>query len=432
MKIKLETMTTAVADSDDGLSVLIRLQSVEDGATARAPLNLSVVIDRSGSMDGEKMHAAKACALGLLDRMAENDRLALVQYDSSVETILDLVPVGLARDHARQVIEGIHAHGFTDLFAGWRRGAELLATSAYGSAVCHVILLSDGEANRGETSPDRITTVVAELAQRGITTSTVGLGTEFNESLMTAMAQAGKGRAHYGERAVDLGETFESEMGLLTRLQWRDVRLQVRGPQRGVRMDNPYPRQGDSWQMPAIAAGSECWALLNISMEELLRAQGQTGTGLEIVVTATDAEGREQTFLSRLDPMPVVSLQEWHKMPQNRLVARRWAELQAAEMQMQLREFVRRGEWTKAERQLFGLEQVAAQEPWIAASLPFLRQLVLQRDDIRASKELLYKSTSMRSRLASLDEDIFVADAAAKEAAFLRRKSISGRRTGGQ
>mgnify|MGYP003342250829 CR=1 FL=1 len=116
----------------------------------------------------------------------------------------------------------------TNLHAGWLRASEMLASHAGRDAACHVILLSDGLANAGLTDPARICEQVTALAGAGVTTTTVGLGADFNEDLMTAMAKAGQGNAHYGERAQDLAETFEAEIGLLSQLQWRSIEMKIK------------------------------------------------------------------------------------------------------------------------------------------------------------------------------------------------------------
>jgi len=87
------------------------------------------------------------------------------------------------------------------------------------------MLLSDGQANAGMTSTRDICSQVSQLARTGVTTSTVGIGLGFNEELMTEMATAGQGTAMYGDRAADLVEPFEAELGLLAHTVWRNVTL---------------------------------------------------------------------------------------------------------------------------------------------------------------------------------------------------------------
>ena len=429
MKILLETIKSAVSAEPGDFHVLVRLQGTPQTDVARAPLNVALVIDRSGSMGGGKLQEAKRCAFDFLCRMSDNDRVAVVVYDTHVQTLLPLTTVDAARMQIKQLLAQVETGGYTALHEGWLRGAELLAPHAGRTAVNHVVLLTDGQANRGLTDVSEICAQVGALAAAGVTTTTVGLGADFNEELLTAMATAGRGRAHYGERAVDLAETFESEIGLLSHLQWRDVRVSLRGaaPHTSqVQLLNPYPRQGDAWMVPPIAAGAESWAMLRLPMA--LMAQPT----LSVCVTATDADGVSRTFEAGLDALPVVPPTVWAQMPADELVARRLLELRAAVMQMQIRDAVNRHLWDHAERLLRDLEYLGRDEPWIAASIGHLRRLVEMRDDNRLSKEMMYKSMKMTTRSTSTREGMFVASDQMNEPAYLRRKMVEGRRSDGQ
>ena len=429
MKILLEPIKSAVSAEPGDFHVLVRLQGTPNAHVARTPLNVALVIDRSGSMGDGKLDEAKRCAYDFLCRMSGKDRVAVVVYNHHVQTLLPLTTVDAARTQIKQLLEQVETGGYTALHEGWLRGAELLAPHAGRTAVNHVVLLTDGQANRGLTDVSEIFAQVGALAAAGVTTTTVGLGAEFNEELLTAMATAGRGRAHYGERAVDLAETFESEIGLLSHLQWRDVRVSLRGAAQHtsqVQLMNPYPRQGDAWMVPPIAAGAESWAMLRLPMALIAQPT------LSVCVTATDADGVSRTFEASLDALPVVPPTVWTQMPANELVARRLLELRAAEMQMQIRDAVNRHLWDHAERLLRDLEYLGRDEPWVAASIGHLRRLVEMRDDIRLSKEMMYKSMRMTTRSTSTREGMFVASDQMNEPAYLRRKMVEGRRSDGQ
>jgi Ca-activated chloride channel family protein len=429
MKILLEPIRSAVSAEPGDFHVLVRLQGTPNAHVARTPLNVALVIDRSGSMGDGKLDEAKRCAYDFFCRMSGEDRVAVVVYDHHVRTLLPLTTVDAARMQIKQLLEQVKTGGYTALHEGWLRGAELLAPHAGRTAVNHVVLLTDGQANRGLTDVSEICAQVGALAAAGVTTTTVGLGADFNEELLTAMATAGRGRAHYGERAVDLAETFESEIGLLSHLQWRDVRVSLRGAAQHtsqVQLMNPYPRQGDAWMVPPIAAGAESWAMLRLPMALIAQPT------LSVCVTATDADGVSRTFEASLDALPVVPPTVWTQMPANELVARRLLELRAAEMQMQIRDAVNRHLWDHAERLLRDLEYLGRDEPWVAASIGHLRRLVEMRDDIRLSKEMMYKSMRMTTRSTSTREGMFVASDQMNEPAYLRRKMVEGRRSDGQ
>ena len=429
MKIVINPIRPALSDLDQDFHVLVRLQSEPQAGFQRTPLNLAIVIDRSGSMQGPKLREAKRCVVDLIQRMHSEDQVGLVQYDDQVDTVLPLTAVGQLSGIIDSLVQGITANGGTDLHAGWLRGGEMLAPKAGNQSTCHTILLSDGQANRGLTNTDRICEQVSALAGAGVTTSTVGLGADFNEELMTAIAQAGHGSAHYGERAIDLAETFEAEIGLLSQLQWRNVEMSISGESTHIEILNTYQRADEGWRMPSVALGSECWALFRMPMREAIRLQAESGSVLKVNVQAVDANGEKFSFQGQLQSLPVVAPDVYLAELGHELVERRINELNAARLQMEIRDAALRGDWLQVEQLLNRLETIGRHEPWVAASIAFTRQLMSERDERRMSKEMLYKSRKMNSRLSSTDEMMFSMKDDFEMPAFLRRKSTEGRRS---
>ncbi|MFM8511720.1 MAG: vWA domain-containing protein [Betaproteobacteria bacterium] len=429
MKIVINPIRPALCDATQEFHLLVRLQSEPEVGFKRTPLNLALVIDRSGSMQGPKLTEAKRCVVDLVSRMSPSDQVGIVQYDDAVDTVMPLNAVDSTGGVLKDLVQRISAGGSTNLHAGWLRAGEMLAPHSGRDAACHVILLSDGLANVGLTIPDRICEQVAALAGAGVTTTTVGLGADFNEELMTAIARAGQGNAHYGERSVDLAETFESEIGLLSQLQWRSVEMRVIAGPEVLEVLNSYEKTEEGWRVPSIAMGSECWALLRIPMVDALRAQLEHGTVLSVEAHATDPRGQRQVFKGSLPPLPEVEAGEFEGLLVHELVQRRVTELEAARLQLQIREAALGGDWLLVEQLLAKLEALGRSEPWVAASIAFTRQLMRERDEQRMSKEMLYKSRKMQSRLSSTEEVFFDAMQEAETPAFLRRKTTEGRRT---
>ncbi|MGB4560044.1 MAG: VWA domain-containing protein [Burkholderiaceae bacterium] len=429
MKIVLTPIKNGLCSRADELYVLLRAQSEPEEGLERTPLNLSLVLDKSGSMRGEKIEAAKQCAIDLIGKLYPTDQFSVVEYDEEIRVVQEMGAVGTNEREAVRRIQLIGTNGMTDLHGGWLKGSELLAPNSGKKSVCHVILLSDGQANKGIVGKTQICGHVQDMAAAGITTTTVGLGTDFNEELMTAMAKAGGGRSHYGERAVDLAETFESEMGLLTQLQWRFVQLYAQQSPTKVEMLNNYNLVDGAWRLPSIALGSECWALLKIKMRDAISLQESTGSAVQIKLVATDSSGVVHNLEAKLDPLPVLGLHDYEQLPIDELVVRRCNELRAAEIQLRIRTAALRRDWDQVEKIVQELEEIGKVEPWVESSLEFIRALMRERDSTRMSKEMLYKSSAMSSRLASIDEAQFSVNEEASEAAFLRRKMAQGRQT---
>ena len=429
MKIVINSIRTALSDLDQYFHILVRLQSEPQAGFKRTPLNLALVIDRSGSMQGPKLREAKRCVVDLIQRMHPEDQVGLVQYDDQVDTVLPLKPLDQVTGIIDSLVQGITADGSTDLHAGWLRGGEMLAPRAGNQSICHTILLSDGQTNRGLTNTARICEQVTALAGAGVTTTTVGLGADFNEELMTAIAQAGHGSAHYGERAIDLAETFEAEIGLLSQLQWRNVEMSISGDSTQIELLNTYQRASEGWRMPSVALGSECWALFRMPMREAIRLQVERGSALTVSVRAIDANGEQFSFKGQLLSLPIVAPDVYSAELGHELVERRINELNAAMLQMEIRNAALRGDWLQVEQLVNRLETIGRNEPWVAASIAFTRQLMRARDEGRMSKEMLYKSRKMNRRLSSTDEMMFSMTDDFELPAFLRRKSTEGRRS---
>lgn len=434
LQASLTPLKPAIRSSGEGdLEVLLRIKApaIPGQSTPRTPLSLALVIDRSGSMAGERLEAAKACALDLVQRLHSADEVSLVTYDSTIDVLLPLMPASQARDQIRTALASFEDGGSTDLHGGWLRGAQQLAGRTSASRLCRVILLSDGQANHGETDVGRICEQVRLLAQTGISTTTVGLGEGFNEELMTAMAVAGQGNALYGERAEDLSEAFDSEISLLSNLAWRDVHLVSGSASSRWVLRNDYAKTPEgAWSLPGIAEDSEAWALFSIPMDSAERAQARSrqGMALHVTVTARDANGQEFEVKASLPALPVVEEAQWAAMDSDELVARRLSEVKAAELQQKARDAVERGDWKHAEKLLKEVEVLAADNPWLKSTVEQMKHLVAQRDRARFGKETVYASMKMLSRITEIDEKAaFMTAAESIKPAYLRKKAAQGK-----
>lgn len=192
--------------------IKVGLLGTDLGKKDRAPLNICVVLDRSGSMSGEKIERAKRAAKMLLEMLDSRDVFSMVTYDSTVEVLVR--PTRLTeKEHIRRAIDRIGPRGLTALYGGVQRGIELVSSRRSTSYVNRILLLSDGLANVGPTSPTAITALGVRAGSKGIAITTIGIGDGYNEDLMTRLALASDGNHAYAKNGADLERIFVAEMG---------------------------------------------------------------------------------------------------------------------------------------------------------------------------------------------------------------------------
>jgi Ca-activated chloride channel family protein len=169
-------------------------------------------------MEGEKMARAREAAAFCVDQLLADDRVSLVIFDDVVEVLVESQQAE-NKQAVKEVISRIRARNSTALHEAWVRGGIEVSEHLIDGAINRVLLITDGLANVGETNVDRIVSQAGELAARGVTTSTVGIGGDFNEDLLIPMAEAGRGNAWHVEGPSDMERVFAAEMeGLIAQV----------------------------------------------------------------------------------------------------------------------------------------------------------------------------------------------------------------------
>lgn len=202
----------------------------------RPAVNLSLVLDRSGSMSGDKMRSAITAAKSAIGRLSDRDHFSVVIYDSEIEVIVPSTrATAKARAQASRLVDRIGARGTTNLSTGWLTGCGQVGDHLGDGMVGRVLLLTDGQANEGIQSVEALRQHAAELYARGVATTTFGIGIDFNEVLLKNMAQAGGGNFYFIENAQQIEDCITSETGEALEVTARDASLVVRVPP-GVKM----------------------------------------------------------------------------------------------------------------------------------------------------------------------------------------------------
>lgn len=190
----------------------------------RPPVNVALVLDRSGSMKGERIASAKAAARIALERLSADDIVALVAYNQEVDVLQPATRLG--GDHALgQKIDRLTADGRTALHAGVVAGAAEVKRQLDEQRVNRVILLSDGLANVGPSAPRELAELGRKLGSDGISVTTIGLGLDYNEDLMSRLAAASDGNHAFVEDPEDLAGIFASEFGDALSTAAKDVEI---------------------------------------------------------------------------------------------------------------------------------------------------------------------------------------------------------------
>ncbi|NQU25384.1 MAG: VWA domain-containing protein [Candidatus Nealsonbacteria bacterium] len=218
---------TLLAEKKQTTFVKVGLTGFKMSSTAdRTPVNVSLVLDKSGSMSGTKIAKAKEAAIWAVRRLDSNDIVSVVVYDSTVRVLVPATKLTDKEAVCRKIRE-ISSGGSTALFAGVSKGAAELRKFIDRNRVNRVILLSDGLANVGPQTPSALGELGSSLIKEGISVSTMGLGLGYNEDLMSQLAQRSDGNHIFIEKAEDLAKVFNFEFDHVLSVVAQEVSITI-------------------------------------------------------------------------------------------------------------------------------------------------------------------------------------------------------------
>ena len=416
----------------DATYALVRIVAPEAPVTTesvvRTPLDIALVIDRSGSMSGQPLETAKECAVRIVKGLRPDDRISIVTFDTEIKVEQALVAVGDSKDVEAR-IRAIHSGGSTNLFGGWEEGAKQLAPFVKKDRIARIILLSDGQANDGLINESEIFTHVSKLAGTGITTSTIGLGHGFNESLLAGMAKSGEGVANFGQTPEDLDEAFEQQFAILSNTFLRQVEIKIQGGS-----DVKARLVGEILEDTISSTrklGTLSWNTALVAVVEIKIGQNAKPDELFAVnFTAQTKEGEDVKFGPQVFGLPEVDLTTYTSLVSDVNVLAGVSEAIVSEKLEQVEDLLRRYKHKEAKELFAEIENRTDLTSWAKQKIAYLKEL-LDEDAVMAMKEIRYGRSDMvrsaRARAAKEMAESVNECTMNLEPLVIRRKIISGR-----
>jgi Ca-activated chloride channel family protein len=267
----------------------------------RVPTDVVVILDRSGSMQGEPLATPKASVRALLAQLADDDRFALVSYATGVrlEWPLDRA-TGHQRQTWRNTLAGVQADGGTNMAVGIDLANQILSGGERSGRAARVVLLSDGHANQGDHSLAGLRRRASRAVQGEWVFSTAGVGQGFDESLMASLADAGAGNFYYVQHAENLASVFADEFASARETVAKALTVSIR-PGSGIEVVDaagyPLERSGSAVQFRPgdLFAGQErrIWVTLRTPTS----GEGEYALG-RFAVSYRGSDGREERVFS--------------------------------------------------------------------------------------------------------------------------------------
>ncbi len=262
----------------------------------RAPLNVAIVLDKSSSMAGAKIREARRAAIETVRRLRSHDIVSVVTYDSVVQVV---VPATRATDKRSimNAIARVEPGGYTALFAGVAKGAAELRKFRRHNRVNRVVLLSDGLANRGPSSPGELARLGASLAREGMSVSTIGLGLGYNEDLMSRLASASDGNHAFVEEAADLARIFDFEFGDLFSVVAQDVDVVIDcapgvRPLRVLGRDASIHGRKVRTRLAQVYGGQEKYVLIEVELPAMARGLASNVAAVDVAFLGMEGSRR--------------------------------------------------------------------------------------------------------------------------------------------
>lgn len=269
--------------------VKVSLTGFEMKRTTRPPVNVSIVLDKSSSMSGDKIVKAKLAAIEAVKRLQKDDIVSVVAYDNGARVLVPATKISDPNLVIRE-IEKLQPGGSTALFAGVSKGAAEIRKFLKKETVSRVILLSDGQANQGPSTPAELGELGMSLIKEGISVSTIGLGNGYNEDLMSRLASKSDGNHLFAETPESLIAAFNNEFGDVLSVVAQEVLCKITCPE-GIRPIRVLGRDADirgqevSVKMNQLYSNQEKFIMLEVEVPASNSINPQTVASCSLTYT---------------------------------------------------------------------------------------------------------------------------------------------------
>ncbi|MEW6433883.1 MAG: VWA domain-containing protein [Myxococcota bacterium] len=390
----------------------VDLRAVEVPGATRAPVNLALVIDRSGSMSGFKLNQAKQAARQLVSQLTSADRLAIVHYGSDVKSMDGLLATPENKQRLLAFIDGIWDDGGTNIGSGLSTGRDLLLAAKSDFRVNRLVLISDGQPTEGVTDFGGLTAIVRDVRSVGVSVSSIGVGDDFNEQLMEAIAEVGAGAYAYLQDASQLASIFQKDLNAAGTQVARGVALSFKVPA-GAQLQRVLgytqvsraldgPTEIVTVALPDFAAAQQERVVVHLTVDA---AQvGRTVNVSDLELTYTDLL-KDQSVKSEahLAAMTTDSAETIAKNQDKDAVVFA-ARARAAENSQKAAELLGEGDVEgakalfKTNEAIFGEAAAVAGAPAVAADIATQQQQAVQFDEAKTEESRKAAAKQVRSR----------------------------------
>lgn len=300
-------------------------------------------------MGGDKIRYAPQAAIYAVQQLSESDRISVTIYDDQVEVI---IPSQHATDKQNIInrINGITPRNMTALYDGWLEGATQVSKYLQPERLSRVILLSDGLANVGETNPDVIGNDVNGLSKRGVNTTTMGIGDDFNEDLMQGMALSGDGNYYFIQNPDQLPSIFNAELQGIMATIGQKVSLGIKtfAPVELVDVFNDLDKtEFGNYKLPNLVAGNDIDVVLRLKIPAMTNSVPL----VDFRLAYDDNETQSRKVTHHQLQLPVVNSAQLHDYLFNEEVKAKVAQLMASRAKEEAIASLDRGDvWGTKER----------------------------------------------------------------------------------